>query len=248
MAISGTVGRANLSGLYLGLMPVGSVFAGVESPFVLRVLNRKRFFPSFLISVEVNGNQAAIFSVILPKESSEKIFYISFPDRGKVKNLSVKVMSPFPFRFFYRWKVIRPEFEVIVYPKPLKSSLREIEVSSGKRKHLRGVGNGEFFKLRNYVPGDEPKRIHWKVSARRGELFTREFTDTGEVPVVIDLQSLEGSMEEKLSRATYLILQAFRSRVPVGIRAGDFYVRPSTDESKKRQMLEFLALYGKERL
>ncbi|OMH39976.1 DUF58 domain-containing protein [Desulfurobacterium indicum] len=248
MAISGTVGKANLSGLSISLMPLGSVFAGVQSPFILRVLNRKRFFPSFLISVEVNDSSVAILSIILPKESSKKIFYLSFPDRGKVKDVSVKLISPFPFRFFYRWKIIHPEFEVIVYPKPLKSSLREVEVSSGRRKHLQGIGNGEFLKLRNYVPGDEPKRIHWKVSAGKGELFTKEFSDTGDVPVVIDLQSLAGSTEEKLSRATYLILQAFRSKVPVGIRAGDFYIHPSTDESEKRRMLEFLALYGKEKL
>ncbi|WP_456395485.1 DUF58 domain-containing protein [Desulfurobacterium sp.] len=248
MAISGIVGRVNLSGLSISLIPVGSIFAGIEYPFILRVLNRKRFFPSFLISVEVNGSHSVLFSVVLPGKNSEKIFYLSFPDRGRVRNLSVKIVSPFPFRFFYRWKVIHPEFEVIVYPKPLKSYLREIEVSSGRRNHLRGVGNGEFLKLRNYLPGDELKRIHWKVSAGKGELFTKEFTDTRDVPVIIDLQSLAGSIEEKLSRATYLILQAFRSGVPVGIRAGDFYIHPSIDENKKRQMLEFLALYGKERL
>jgi uncharacterized protein (DUF58 family) len=31
--------------------------------------------------------------------------------------------------------------------------------------------------LRNYRPGDSPKRIHWKISARLNNLMTREFED-----------------------------------------------------------------------
>lgn len=48
--------------------------------------------------------------------------------------------------------------------------------------HLRQPGSGsELLDLRDYLPGDPPRTIAWKVSARRGRLITKEFES--EVPV-----------------------------------------------------------------
>ena len=62
---------------------------------------------------------------------------------------------------------------------------------SGKRHNLlpppgihrlRRPGTGsELLDLRDYRPGDPPKTIAWKVTARRGRLITKEFES--EVPV-----------------------------------------------------------------
>src|SRR5204862_2682314 len=47
---------------------------------------------------------------------------------------------------------------------------------------LRRPGSGsELLDLRDYRPGDPPKRIAWKASARKGKLITREFES--EVPI-----------------------------------------------------------------
>jgi uncharacterized protein (DUF58 family) len=48
------------------------------------------------------------------------------------------------------------------------------------RLHRPGSG-GELLDLRDYMPGDPPKTIAWKVSARRDRLVTKEFES--EVPV-----------------------------------------------------------------
>jgi len=39
----------------------------------------------------------------------------------------------------------------------------------------RGEGRS-FARLRDYVPGDDPRHIDWKATARRGHIITREFT------------------------------------------------------------------------
>jgi uncharacterized protein (DUF58 family) len=48
------------------------------------------------------------------------------------------------------------------------------------RLHSPGSGS-ELLDLRDYLPGDPPRTIAWKVSARRGKLITKEFES--EVPI-----------------------------------------------------------------
>jgi uncharacterized protein (DUF58 family) len=52
----------------------------------------------------------------------------------------------------------------------------------------KGLGD-EFFALRDYIRGDEPRKIYWKKSARLGKLISREYEDevTFRVLVAIDI-------------------------------------------------------------
>jgi uncharacterized protein (DUF58 family) len=51
----------------------------------------------------------------------------------------------------------------------------------GVHRLKRPGGGSELLDLRDYIPGDPPKMIAWKPSARRDKLFTKEFES--EVPV-----------------------------------------------------------------
>jgi len=53
--------------------------------------------------------------------------------------------------------------------------------SPGLHRHLRPGSGSELLDLRDYLPGDPPKTIAWKVSARRDRLITKEFES--EVPL-----------------------------------------------------------------
>ncbi len=52
------------------------------------------------------------------------------------------------------------------------------------------TGGDEFFALRPYVIGDELRRVHWRASARTGELVVRqdERPRTGRVTVLLDVR------------------------------------------------------------
>ena len=67
-----------------------------------------------------------------------------------------------------------------VYPRlePVKSLLIIYSARPGGLSRAKRRGHGvEFFGLREYVPGDEYRRIEWKASARYGlqRLFVKEF-------------------------------------------------------------------------
>lgn len=51
----------------------------------------------------------------------------------------------------------------------------------GTHRHARPGSSSELLDLRDYIAGDPPKMIAWKVSARRDRLITREFES--EVPI-----------------------------------------------------------------
>lgn len=55
----------------------------------------------------------------------------------------------------------------------------------GMHRFLRAGAGPELLELREYVPGDPPKSIAWKVSARKGTLMTRQYES--EVPVRVTL-------------------------------------------------------------
>jgi hypothetical protein len=61
---------------------------------------------------------------------------------------------------------------------------------------LQRSGTGaELLELREYVPGDPPKSIAWKVSARRDKLMTRKYES--EVPVRVHL-FIDGSFSTRI--------------------------------------------------
>jgi len=51
----------------------------------------------------------------------------------------------------------------------------------GVHRHRRPGSGSELLDIRDYIPGDPPKTIAWKASARRGRLMTKEFES--EVPI-----------------------------------------------------------------
>ncbi|MBC8115290.1 MAG: DUF58 domain-containing protein, partial [Candidatus Saccharimonas sp.] len=92
------------------------------------------------------------------------------------------------------------------------------------RLQRSGLGS-ELLELREYVPGDPPKAIAWKVSARRDRLMTRQYES--EVPVRVQL-FIDGSMSTRLGgfgcrlldQMTYVAASVARAAISVGDPVG----------------------------
>ena len=68
--------------------------------------------------------------------------------------------------------LVLPRFTSLAHRRPA----RELEASVGAP---RAGSGGELFGVREYRPGDSLRRIHWRSSARHGELVVREFEPPG---------------------------------------------------------------------
>lgn len=88
------------------------------------------------------------------------------------------------------------------------------------RLQRSGMGS-ELLELREYVPGDPPKSIAWKVSARRDKLLTRQYES--EVPVRVHL-IVDGSIPTRiggfglrlLDQLNYVAASVAQAAVAVG--------------------------------
>lgn len=90
--------------------------------------------------------------------------------------------------FFHAYIFVRAKMEMLVLPALLDDSDPSAAVK--KRNHLptqgmhrfRRAGAGsELLELRDYLPGDPPRTVAWKVSARRDKLMTKLYES--EVPI-----------------------------------------------------------------
>ena len=121
--------------------------------------------------------------------------------------------------------------------------LRDAGVRSIRR---RGEGTS-FANLRDYTPGDDPRHIDWKATARRRKPITREFTvEQGQtVMIVIDagrlMTQLAGPFprfEYALSSALVLADVAAQSGDQVGLMLFDTEVRAFVPPARGRAALE----------
>ncbi len=111
-----------------------------------------------------------------------------------------------------------------------------------------GLSTEDFDGLREYVAGDDPRRIHWPSSAHHDELLVRQYRPPrhGRLTVVIDTRP-PGDREGLLDRTTSIAA----SIAAVVLAAGDA-VRIQTTDGRSTQLLvgqshldiglEFLAL------
>ncbi|MES2598265.1 MAG: DUF58 domain-containing protein [Verrucomicrobiota bacterium] len=124
------------------------------------------------------------------------------------------------------------QFEVTV--KHLANSL-----NFGQEESVFHGAGLEYAQSRVYVAGDPVKFIDWKVSARVGKLFIKEFQEPKQIPLylLVDTSASMCVSSQTLSKyawavriATGIALAAQQSMTPVGLLgcgARELHVRPS---------------------
>lgn len=74
-------------------------------------------------------------------------------------------------------------------PHRYRIALRPTLPYPGERERKKPGLGGEFYELRGYAPGDDPRRIHWRAYARTGRLYTRMETPLERVRYTLFLDS-----------------------------------------------------------
>lgn len=130
--------------------------------------------------------------------------YTLSPPRGPLVLGPTSLVLSDPFGLVSRRSVLVPAQEVLVRPRPSSlPTFSSLSSSSDALAPLEGT-------LREYRQGDDTRRIHWRVSARRGDLVVRE-DDVGVRPplrVVLDVRPVAGDLFEAVVSATAAVVLA----------------------------------------
>lgn len=113
---------------------------------------------------------------------------------------------------------VHPRFDIV--PVSSVSSHRDDDVRSSLP--VLGRGSNEFYALREYVPGDDLRHVHWPSTARLDDLVIRqpENVHWGRVTVAADLRGRvhEGeSIEDVLSAVASVAMSSLREGLQVRV-------------------------------
>ncbi len=241
MLLSGMLSLYNLKGLEVILLPPEEVYAGLETPFRVIIKNRKRL-PSFLIEVK-SGEGYCLFPFI--KEVAEGIIHLHFERRGLHESLKLEVSSSFPVGLFERYYSLSLPLNLIVFPKPLSVDEKALDFfGKGNNPALGQVkvrGYEELEGIKAYT--NEPvKLIHWKLSAKTGDLYVKEMVENVSPPIILSLNSVDGSLEDRISKLAYLVIRFISQGRTVGLELPNKTIEASTGIAHKRRLLTELAL------
>lgn len=254
--ISGFLSEYNIRSIVPGRMGRLRASAGRPVSFLLGATNGNRRMSSFGIEVWplVDGDgvqvEPARFLEIGPGAVGESPGSIRFARRGRYGLHGVVVSTSFPFSFFRKSAVAACSDTVVVHP--VVHPMSEIELpaaAEGEDDSLPRAGRGfEFFGVRDFRVGDNPRNISHRLSAGRTQLIVREFEQTGNKEVILALVNVDPGGRDGLERAETAVEIAAsvavhllgRGRV-VGLVSSFDAVSPGSGPAQVERILDYLA-------
>ena len=186
---------------------------GVEArkPFVVlvTVTNPRRWLASWLLMIHENfavqSNSRGLWQPgqgltllikrLLPQKSNETSYNCIAPRRGAYQFQQMELSTRFPLALM-RGRVPGCGSQTVIVRPTVGTLIADWQKALGipqrgqtRRTSAISGGDGEFYGLKSYRPGDTTRWIHWRTSAKRNELLVRQFErdEKQSVVVVLDL-------------------------------------------------------------
>jgi uncharacterized protein (DUF58 family) len=137
------------------------------------------------------------------------------PRRGKYRFKTLDLATRSPFGLLERRVAISSPATLTVYPSIGQLSRRwqhiHREASETRRgaRHDLSTQQQEYHGLRDYRPGDSPRWIHWRTSARLGQPMVKEFEQQHEqdLAILVDPWLLKGKATPEQREALELAIK-----------------------------------------
>ncbi len=172
----------------------GWMFAGKASVIELEVQNESRIFAAWnlmltdfiqrLVPAAVEPVTKSINLVVISVEPGHRAhvsYRCFFAERGIYRIGPIKVVCEFPFGLVRTWFHQLDALELHVAPRlgELKAKwnkrLGALAVGTASAERRRGWLPDEFFGLRPWQHGDSLRSIHWRSTAKRGQIVVKQF-------------------------------------------------------------------------
>ncbi len=262
LVVSGVLSELTLKKIKVkGSLPA-TLYAGDFFPVTVAVTNCKKYFSSYSLHIAIlpdnerrlQGNTGIYIFHLSPEGSEEKILLMKANKRGPLRIGGFQVATRFPFGFFYKQTFIAANLTTLVFP-----AIQPMHLPSPSHPSTEGQGvlrhqGDEIFALREYREGDPLNAVHWKSSAKTGNLRVKEFLRGGEqnFTLFLNLQDSQSNrqvsetiLEERVSEAASLAYNLIRRGDDVSLKTeGHDQIPFGNSEMHLNRIMKFLASVG----
>lgn len=264
LIVSIFISRLVLSRLQVVRVLPDHVVVGRPVTAQYEITNRKRFWPTLSITITERDAADAFtrpplaymmhaapgMTAVVPAELVPR-------RRGLFQFDRHIVSTSFPFGFIRRASQRRQTDSLVIYPAigqvdpKLLNRFQAAEKSGAMLRPRRG-GQDEFYGVKEYRRGENPRWIYWKRSARTGTLVTREMTlvTPPRIILLVDTHCKDDSAQEReqveraIAMAGSLASHALEAGIMVGLYAWSGHwvsIIPNRGKRHAREIMTALA-------
>lgn len=229
---------------------------GQEAQEIIEVRN-KSFLPKVWLEVEdpsdLPGHRSKRVVIIPPRRSRNWVVNTPLRRRGLFDWGPLRLTAVDPFGLFRRVREAGGQQQILVYP-------QVVDLPHFQAPPANLPGEGRFRKrthyitpnaagIREYAPGDAFNRIHWRSTARTGELMVKTFEldPASDIWVILDLERRVNAGRDEESTEEYGVRIAASvarhyivNNRPVGLMAFGRDLRVIEPERGQQQLTRIL--------
>lgn len=220
----------------------------------IRIENRKYLLPTVGLRCELADAPGVILGYALQvpaRRCAVVSTQLTFPKRGVHRVAPTDVVSSFPFGFSDAWRRHDDGAEIVVFPRvrPVRSSVLEHAAGDRMSSRVASADGDEFYALREYLHGDDVRRISWRASARLGKWMIREMSKDNSRFVVFALDTratpsdpmFAEHFEEAIELVASFSVMLLHKQYNVSLETPDGTLDGGEGSAQERRLLDFLA-------
>lgn len=185
--------KSTLVGLNFSRRIPRNTTVGAETEIETTVTNPKSWLGAWLVLLEdriirttpspvrIRAQGTVLLDSVKPQGRTKGRYRLVFHDRGKYEVGPTTMTTRFPMGLGRGWRILENTSSIVVHPRvgTLLPSIRMLfdqdQHGSASSKASSGTQEGDFFGIRPWATGDSRRWIHWRTTARLGELSVRQF-------------------------------------------------------------------------
>jgi uncharacterized protein (DUF58 family) len=239
LVVAGMISRVVLRRLKVRRLLPEHAVVGKPIALMYEFTNTKRFWPSFSVTLgELDAAEAFVKQPLAymlhtaPRTTANVPTEVLPKRRGLHVFDRYQLSTSFPFGFIKRALDRREHETVLIFPALAQVDPKLLQLCrsadrSGATMRPRRGGDDEFYGVKEFRQGENPRAIYWRRSARTGVLVAKEMTQVSppKLMLVVDTFLRDRSVaehvgvEKAVAMATSLASHALEAGLMVGVFA-----------------------------
>ncbi len=237
----------NMLNIEIELLTPKPVYSEENIELTFLVINPHKFH-HYSIGIQYQQAPPTYFT-LEPTSKQQVTLNLLTQQRGQFKLDGITFFTRFPTGLFHCWSWLQFKQSLIVYPKPINTSLNDYLADSSEDGHnkITQSDGDDFAGLRDYKLGESLKHISWKAFAQGKGKLTKTYQGHALPSLWLDWDLIKASsIEEKISKLTSLINKAHQLNQSYGLKIPNLVIPKAEGNSHKHQCLRALACMQQE--